>query len=125
VDRLPDAVDFAARAETEHRLVEYAAQHGPEQLKRFAAALALRLNPDGDFTDADRSRRRGVVIGRRGFDRMSRISGYLTPELRAGLDAVIAKLGAVGMCNPDDETPTIKGTPGQQVIDAARRCARR
>jgi hypothetical protein len=121
LDRLPDAVDFAAREETEHQLAEYATQHGPEQLRKFAVGLALRLNPDGDFSDADRTWRRGVVIGRQGLDGMSRISGLLCPELRAGLNAVITKLGAPGMCNPDDETPTVKGTPSQAAIDADRR----
>jgi hypothetical protein len=33
---------------------------------------------------------------------MSPINGYLTPEARATIDAVFAKLAAPGMCNPAD-----------------------
>lgn len=40
---------------------------------------------------------------------MSPISGYLTPQARATLDAVLARWAAPGMCNPDDATPTPKG----------------
>ena len=32
---------------------------------------------------------------------MSKINGLLDPEARATLDAVLAKWGAPGMCNPD------------------------
>ena len=45
-------------------------------------------------------------------DGMSAIKGWLDPELRAGLDAVLAKWAAPGMCNPGDETPRIEGEPG-------------
>ena len=48
---------------------------------------------------------------------MSPISGYLTPEARAGWDVVLAKLAAPGMCNPDDITPCVSGTPSQAAID--------
>lgn len=37
------------------------------------------------------------------------------PQLRAALDAVIAKLGAPGMCNPDDTTQTVDGEPSEEV----------
>ena len=51
---------------------------------------------------------------------MSRLSGWLNPELRAGLDAVLAKLAAPGMCNPG--SPTVAGTPSREVIDGDNRC---
>ncbi|WP_155765148.1 HNH endonuclease signature motif containing protein, partial [Mycobacterium colombiense] len=41
----------------------------------------------------------------------------LTPEARATLEAVLAKLAAPGMCNPLDDTPCVDGTPTQQAID--------
>jgi hypothetical protein len=40
-----------------------------------------------------------------------------TPELRAMLDAWAAKFAAPGMCNPDDQTPTVTGEPSQEVVD--------
>jgi hypothetical protein len=54
---------------------------------------------------------------------VSRISGHLDPELRAGLDAVFAKWAAPGMCNPADEMPTVDGEPTQDVVDADARSA--
>jgi hypothetical protein len=52
---------------------------------------------------------------------MSPISGYLTPELRAGLDAVLAKWAAPRTCNPADEDPTVDDTPSQEAINADTR----
>ena len=71
-------------------------------MAKLADNLTDCLNPDGDFTDVDRARRRGITIGRQDIDGMSPISGYLTPEARATLDAVFAKLAAPGMCNSAD-----------------------
>ncbi|MGE2818294.1 DUF222 domain-containing protein, partial [Mycobacterium heidelbergense] len=48
---------------------------------------------------------------------MSQLRGWLTPELRATLEAVLAKLAAPGMCNPDDQTPCVDSTPIQEAID--------
>jgi Domain of unknown function (DUF222) len=115
--RLPSCVDEPTRADAERKLAEVASQYRPDELKRFAAHLDLILNPDGNFSDADRAGRRGITVGPQGLDGMSRLTGWLTPELRAGLDAVLAKWAAPGVCNPADETPTITGTPAQQVID--------
>ncbi|ORB59388.1 DUF222 domain-containing protein, partial [Mycobacterium shinjukuense] len=59
--------------------------------------------------------------GKQGADGMSAITGYLTPEARATLDAVLAKLAAPGMANPADPTPCVSGTPSQAAIDADTR----
>ena len=93
-------------------------EHRPDELSRLADKLTDCLNPDGNFTDDDRARRRGITIGNQGFDGMSPISGYLTPEARATLDAVFAKLAAPGMCNPVDQEPVVDGQPSQKTIDA-------
>ena len=55
--------------------------------------------------------RRGLTIGNQDIDGMSPISGYLTPEARATIDAVFAKLAAPGMCNSADDQPCVSGTP--------------
>ncbi len=47
---------------------------------------------------------------------MSAISGYLTPEARATIDAVLAKLAAPGMCNPEDESPCLDDGPSEQAV---------
>ena len=126
VHRLPDFVDLETRVKAEAQLAGLGGQHRPDQLSRLADKLTDCLNPDGNFTDDDRARRRGVTIGKQGIDGMSPITGYLTPEARATLDAVLAKLAAPGMCNPFDQEPVVDGTPSQDAIDGdTRSCAQR
>jgi hypothetical protein len=123
VHRLPDVVDPETRAHAEAQLARLAGQHRPDELAKLADKLTDCLNPDGDFTDHDRARRRGLTLGRQDIDGMSPITGYLTPEARATLDAVFAKLAAPGMCNPEDDTPCISGTPGEAAIAGDTRSA--
>ncbi|WP_156748728.1 HNH endonuclease signature motif containing protein, partial [Mycobacterium sp. 1165196.3] len=56
-------------------------------------------------------------LGNQQPDGMSPLRGWLTPEARATLEAVLAKLAAPGMCNPDDDTPCVDGSPSEQVIE--------
>jgi Domain of unknown function (DUF222) len=121
--QLPCYVDEPARAKAERELAAVAGAHRPDQLQRFADRYELVLNPDGNYTDEDRARRRGITVGPQGPDGMSRISGHLDPELRAGWDAIAAKWAAPGMCNPADQTATVSGTPSQEAIDADVRSA--
>jgi Domain of unknown function (DUF222) len=116
--QLPHFVDAPTRATAEAKLAGVAAAYRPDELRRFAIWYAGVLNPDGNFSDEDRARKRGVSIGPQGQDGMSKLSGWLNPELRSGLDAVLAKLAAPGMCNPAEEHPTIEGEPSEDVIDA-------
>ncbi|OBI94311.1 HNH endonuclease signature motif containing protein, partial [Mycobacterium sp. 1245805.9] len=60
-------------------------------------------------------------LGEQDFDGMSRLSGLITPELRAAIEALLAKLAAPGAANPDDDTPVIDDTPDE---DAVRRDTR-
>ena len=76
---LPCRIDEPTRADAERKLAEVASQYRPDELKRFAAHLDLILNPDGNFSDQDRARRRGITLGPQGPDAMSRLSGWLTP----------------------------------------------
>ena len=109
--RLPDFVDIETRQKAEAQLARLAGEHRPDELAKLADTLTDCLNPDGDFTEHDRARRRGITIGTQDIDGMSPISGYLTPEARATLDAVFAKLAAPGMCNSADDEPCVSGTP--------------
>ena len=119
--RLPDFVDIETRHKAEAQLARLAGEHRPDELAKLADKLTDCLNPDGDFTDVDRAKRRGITIGKQDLDGMSPISGYLTPEARATLDAVFAKLAAPGMCNSADETPCVSGTPSQAAIQGDTR----
>lgn len=113
--RLPGGVHLFTRQAAEADLADKATQYRPDELAKYALVLMDCLNPDGNFSDEDRARRRGIVIGRQEFDGMSRVSGYLNPELRATMEAVLAKLAAPGMCNPDDEAPVVDGDRGEGV----------
>jgi Domain of unknown function (DUF222) len=119
--QLPCWIDEATRERAERQLAANAGKHRPDELRILADKLADCLNPDGNFTDEDRARRRGITLGRQGDDGLSRISGYLTPEARAGLDAVLSKWAAPGMCDPADESPTVDGRPSEQAITADSR----
>jgi Domain of unknown function (DUF222)/HNH endonuclease len=114
--QLPDRVPVDERERAEQTLGGFAADLRPDQLRKAAAHLGALLNPDGQFSDADRARKRGFSWGRQGVDGMSVGTLIATPELRGTLDAVIAKLGAPGVCNPDDPNPTIDGDPPEQGV---------
>jgi len=84
--------------------------------------LALLLNQDGEPPDqADRARRRYLIIDRQDADGMSRFHGLLDPQARATLDAVLAKLAAPGMANPDDPAPCVDGAPSQDAVQGDAR----
>ncbi|QCH23024.1 hypothetical protein DSM43276_01270 [Mycobacteroides salmoniphilum] len=116
-DRLPVVVDAPTRQGAEQQLAQMAVRFGPEALRIGADRMMALLNPDGEFCDVDRARRRGVTIGQQGFDGMSPISGLLDPETRAYLDAVFAKLAAPGMCNPVDQSPLVDGEPNPEAAE--------
>jgi Domain of unknown function (DUF222) len=118
---LPTAVDYETRESCEATLAQLAADHTPDVLRGAADRLAGLVNPDGDFSDVDRARRRHLTIGRQQVDGMSPITGLLDPEARATLDAVFAKLAAPGMCNPDDEKPCVDGQPNEERVHADAR----
>jgi hypothetical protein len=62
--RLPDVVDVETRATAETQLARLGGEHRPDELAKVAATLTDCLNPDGDFTDIDRAKRRGLILGR-------------------------------------------------------------
>ena len=114
--QLPGWIDAGTRDQAAAGLAKAGARYRPEQLAALADVVADCLNPDGTYTDEDRARRRGLTLGKQGADGMSQLSGVLTPELRATLEAVLGKLAAPGMCNPLDDTPTVDGSPGEEAI---------
>jgi hypothetical protein len=115
--QLPGWVDQATRDRAEADLAEQGTQYRPDQLAGLADRLSDCLNPDGTYSDDDRARRRGLTLGNQQPDGMLELRGWLTPELRATLEAVLAKLAAPGMCNPDDQTPLVDGLPSQEAIE--------
>src|SRR5690625_53569 len=115
--KIPAATPTADRERAEHDLAQLATQFGPETFQRLADHLVAVLNGDGEEpTDRQRKAHRGLRLGRQGLDGMSTLSGKITPELRATLEPVLAKLAAPGMCNSADEQPCVCGTPSQEQI---------
>jgi hypothetical protein len=113
---LPDAVDLGTREAAEADLADKASHYRPDELAKYARRIMDWLHPDGEFSDQQRARRRGITLGAQDFEGMSRLSGWVTPELRAALEAMWAKLAAPGACNPDDETPVVDATPDEDAI---------
>lgn len=113
---LPDAIDALTRQAAEADLAAKAAGYRPDELARYARRVMDWLHPDGELSDAERARKRGIALGAQEFDGMSRISGLVTPELRAAIEAMLAKLAAPGVCNPDDEIPVVDATPDEDAV---------
>ncbi|MGD1281885.1 HNH endonuclease signature motif containing protein [Mycobacterium seoulense] len=114
--RLPVEVDAVTRESAEADLAAKATGYRPDELARYAQRVMDWLHPDGDFSDAERARKRGITLGAQEFDGMSRLGGLVTPELRAAIEAMLAKLAAPGACNPDDETPVVDATPDEEAV---------
>ncbi len=119
---LPEDIHPDTVSKAEAFLAEKAAELRPDQLAKVADRLAITLNPDGKFSDDYRAAQRGFQwCGRQRPDGMSVGRLIATPELRATLEALLAKFAAPGMCNPEDQTPTVTGEPTQATVDADRR----
>ncbi|OBG80681.1 hypothetical protein A9X05_20585 [Mycobacterium sp. E3298] len=119
--QLPAEVDALTRQAAEADLAGKATGYRPDELAKYAKRVMDWLHPDGHFSDAERARKRAITLGAQEFDGMCRLSGLVTPELRAAIEAMLAKLAAPGVCNPDDETPVVDETPDE---DAVRRDTR-
>jgi Domain of unknown function (DUF222) len=113
---LPADVDLGTREAAEADLVGKAKGYRPDELAKYAGRIMDWLNPDGEFSDEERARKRGIVLGKQEIDGMSRLTGLITPELRAAIEAMLAKLAAPGACNPDDETPAVDEAPGDDAV---------
>ena len=75
----------------------------------------MMIDQDGpEPSESDHARKRGITLGAQQRDGMSRLGGWLTPEARAVLDAVLAKLAAPGMCDPDDAEPHVDAPPSPE-----------
>jgi hypothetical protein len=113
---LPVHIDYATREAAEAHLAQLACGLGPDQFRQAADRLAVLLNQDGAAPDdAERARRRYLSIGKQQPDGMSEIRGLLDPQCRATVEAVLAKLAAPGMCNPDDNHPCIDDPPDDEA----------
>jgi Domain of unknown function (DUF222) len=116
LEQLPCSVDIGTREAAEVHLAQLSTQFRPDQVAGLADRLADCLNPDGTYTDDQRAGRRGLRLGKQGPDGMSRLGGWMTPEARATIEAVLAKAAAPGLCNPEDDTPVVDGVPDDEAV---------
>ena len=76
-----DDVDMAVEI-----MATAARELAPAELRPLGQRLLAHLDPDGSLTDdKDRRRQRGITIGRQDAQLMSKISGFVTPQLRPSL----------------------------------------
>ena len=116
IDRLPSCVSVTDRDEVEASLVREATKSDADIVKVAGRHIDEIFNPDGDYDEADRARRRGLVLGPQGPDGMSQVSGYVDPEARCYIETVTAAV------RPGRHLPD--GTVAEQPDDrsAAQRC---
>jgi Domain of unknown function (DUF222) len=116
IDVLPSCVSEVDRHDVERSLVREASKSDVEIVKAAARHIDEIFNPDGDYDEADRARRRGLQLGQQAPDGMSRLSGWIDPETRSYVEAVTAAVRP-GMHLPDG---TIVEVPDDR--SGARRC---
>jgi hypothetical protein len=122
MNHLPAFVDTPTREQIETDLVRLAAGVGPTELKKAADKVLFLLDQDGpEPDDTERARKRGLHVSPQRRDGTLDIKGTLTPEAWAIYEAIFATTAAPGMCNPDDESPRLSGTPSQEQIDTDHR----
>jgi hypothetical protein len=98
--QLPARVEPEKQQSAEADLAELGEQHRPDELAKLAAVMTDCLVPDGVFSDADRARRRALILGRQDADGMSPITGTTTPS----------------GCWTTTETPTTPTTPTTTIL---------
>ncbi|WP_157556183.1 HNH endonuclease signature motif containing protein [Nocardia acidivorans] len=125
IKRLPEITTDAERENAERILTEYACEGSPDVLPGLGEEIMCRIDPDGTLTtEKDRQRRRGITLGKQRVDGMSELAGEITPELRAVLEALLAKFARPGMCNPEDPESPCTATAADD-IDALAAAAQR
>src|SRR5829696_978078 len=116
IDKLLSMLSVTERDEVEATLVRQATKSDAEILKAAAGRIDEIFNPDGDYDEADRARRRGLVLGPQGRDGLSRLSGWIDPETRCYVEAHTAAVRP-GRHLPDG---TLTEIPDQR--SGAQRC---
>ncbi|MCX2710687.1 HNH endonuclease signature motif containing protein [Mycolicibacterium sp. J2] len=124
--KIPPHVDAQTRARAEVDLAAVASMQAPEALRRMASLLLELVDPDGPEPNDEgivdrRQMLRQLILGPQDADGMSDLRARITPEFRAYLEPSLGKLAAIGMCNPDDDTPCTKGTPSAEAVAADAR----
>jgi hypothetical protein len=82
LDTLPSCVSVSDRDDVQRSLVGIAARSDAQIVAAAGRRIEEIFNPDGDFDERDRARRRGLYLHPQGPDGMSALSGLIDPETR-------------------------------------------
>ena len=107
IRKIPDAVPAQERALAETTLARLATTATPEDVDRVGDRILAHLDPDGTLPDErDRTRRRGITLGRQDTAAMSPLSGHLIPDRPRDGRRRAGQIRA-----PRDEQPRRSGVP--------------
>ena len=117
---LPAEVDLGTREAAEADLAGKAGGYRPDELATYAQRIMDWLNPDGEFSDEERARKRGIAIGQAGIRR------NVTPQRPSDPRVAGRHRGRCwpnwpppGACNPEDETPFVDERAPERMRCAA------
>lgn len=90
LNKLPSCTSVTDRTDVEATLVREASCHDADFVTELDKGIDALFNPDGHYDEADRARRRGLVLGPQGSDGMSKFTGWVDPETRSYIEACTA-----------------------------------
>ena len=116
VDKIDDFVADEAGPLFEANLIEFARDHDPETLARYAHGMKARLDQDGAYRELERAHRRRDLTVHRRPDGSGTLSGELTCEAAEYVETLLDTLAKP---HPDNESgQRDRRTPGQRRHDA-------
>ena len=92
VDKISDLVVDDAGPLFEANLIEFATEHDPETLGKYAKGMYARVDQDGAYRDLDRAQQRRGLTLRRHADGSGTLSGELTCEAAEYVDTMLDTL---------------------------------
>ena len=116
VDKISDLVVDEAGPLFETHLIDFARDHDPETLARYAHGLRARVDQDGALRDLDRARRRRDLTLHRRADGTGTLSGELICEAAEYVHTLFDTL-AKPKLDPETGRRDLR-TPGQRNHDA-------
>jgi hypothetical protein len=92
VDKIDDLVADDAGPLFEANLIDFARDHDPQTLARYATGMKARVDQDGAYRDLERAHRRRELSLQRRADGSGTLSGELTCEAAEYLDTMLDTL---------------------------------
>ncbi len=114
-DKIDDLLADQSAPLYETALLQFAAEHDPDLLARFATGLYARVDHDGAFRDIETAHRRRTLTLHRRSDGSASIAGDLTCEAAEYVETLLDTLAKPHTGPNDKRDPR---TPGQRRHDA-------